>query len=214
MRDPVDHGRRAAGAGGLRGGAARRRTADRAARHRAAPRPRSSSSRATSSSTGWRPRREWAAENADVRIAIMADVEHARAVAGRPEEAGARAEGAQAADGDVDAARGRGRATAGRSRCSPRTRTRARRACRCPTTRTSTTRPAWRPTATRSPPGSASPSEAKRLAEWIQGKEEVHIQAPGTDITLGVAGRTLDPLRAASTTCPTASSSPARSRTR
>jgi aminopeptidase len=32
--------------------------------------------------------------------------------------------------------------------------------------------------------------QVNRLAEWAQGKEEVHITAPGTDITLGVAGRT------------------------
>jgi aminopeptidase len=31
--------------------------------------------------------------------------------------------------------------------------------------------------------------EVSRLAEWIEGKEEVHITAPGTDVTLGVAGR-------------------------
>jgi aminopeptidase len=31
--------------------------------------------------------------------------------------------------------------------------------------------------------------EVKRLAEWMDGKEEVHIQGPGTDIKLGVAGR-------------------------
>jgi aminopeptidase len=31
--------------------------------------------------------------------------------------------------------------------------------------------------------------EVKRLAEWIEGKEEVHVTGPGTDITLGVAGR-------------------------
>ena len=31
--------------------------------------------------------------------------------------------------------------------------------------------------------------EVKRLAEWIEGREEVHITAPGTDIKLGVAGR-------------------------
>jgi aminopeptidase len=31
--------------------------------------------------------------------------------------------------------------------------------------------------------------ECKRLAEWAQGHEEVRITAPGTDITLGVAGR-------------------------
>jgi aminopeptidase len=31
--------------------------------------------------------------------------------------------------------------------------------------------------------------DVRRLTEWIQGKEEVRIQAGGTDITLGVAGR-------------------------
>jgi aminopeptidase len=31
--------------------------------------------------------------------------------------------------------------------------------------------------------------EVKRLAGWIEGKEEVRVTAPGTDITLGVAGR-------------------------
>ncbi|MBA3261891.1 MAG: aminopeptidase [Thermoleophilaceae bacterium] len=31
--------------------------------------------------------------------------------------------------------------------------------------------------------------EVKRLAEWIEGKEEVRVTAPGTDITLGVSGR-------------------------
>jgi aminopeptidase len=35
--------------------------------------------------------------------------------------------------------------------------------------------------------------ETERLAEWIQGKDEVHIQGPGTDIKLGVAGRTWIP---------------------
>jgi aminopeptidase len=35
--------------------------------------------------------------------------------------------------------------------------------------------------------------ETERLAEWIQGKEEVHITAPGTDIKLSVAGRTWIP---------------------
>jgi aminopeptidase len=32
--------------------------------------------------------------------------------------------------------------------------------------------------------------ETKRLAEWIEGREEVHITGPGTDIRLGIAGRT------------------------
>ena len=35
--------------------------------------------------------------------------------------------------------------------------------------------------------------EVKRLAEWMTGKEEVHIQAPGTDFRLNVAGRTFIP---------------------
>jgi aminopeptidase len=35
--------------------------------------------------------------------------------------------------------------------------------------------------------------EVRRLTEWIQGKHEVRIQAEGTDITLGVAGRTWIP---------------------
>ena len=35
--------------------------------------------------------------------------------------------------------------------------------------------------------------QVNHLAEWIEGKEEVRIQASGTDITLGVAGRTWIP---------------------
>jgi aminopeptidase len=35
--------------------------------------------------------------------------------------------------------------------------------------------------------------EVKRLSGWIEGKEEVRITAPGTDISLGVAGRTWIP---------------------
>ena len=32
--------------------------------------------------------------------------------------------------------------------------------------------------------------ETERLRDWIQGREEVRIQAPGTDVRLGIAGRT------------------------
>jgi aminopeptidase len=32
--------------------------------------------------------------------------------------------------------------------------------------------------------------ETRRLAEWMEGKEEIHIEAPGTDLHLNVAGRT------------------------
>jgi aminopeptidase len=35
--------------------------------------------------------------------------------------------------------------------------------------------------------------ETARLAEWIEGHEEVHVTAPGTDITLGIAGRKFIP---------------------
>jgi aminopeptidase len=35
--------------------------------------------------------------------------------------------------------------------------------------------------------------ETERLAEWIQGHEEVRVTAPGTDITLGISGRTFIP---------------------
>jgi aminopeptidase len=35
--------------------------------------------------------------------------------------------------------------------------------------------------------------ECKRLAEWIEGREEVRVTAPGTDIRLGIAGRTFIP---------------------
>ncbi|MEX2194370.1 MAG: aminopeptidase [Thermoleophilaceae bacterium] len=35
--------------------------------------------------------------------------------------------------------------------------------------------------------------EVRRLADWIQGREEVHITGPGTDLRLNVAGRTFIP---------------------
>ncbi|TMM11537.1 MAG: aminopeptidase [Actinobacteria bacterium] len=35
--------------------------------------------------------------------------------------------------------------------------------------------------------------EVKRLTEWMEGKDEVHVKAPGTDIKLGVGGRTFIP---------------------
>jgi aminopeptidase len=35
--------------------------------------------------------------------------------------------------------------------------------------------------------------ETQRLTEWIQGKEEIHITGPGTDVRLNVAGRTWIP---------------------
>jgi aminopeptidase len=36
-------------------------------------------------------------------------------------------------------------------------------------------------------------AETRRLAEWIEGRREVHVTAPGTDIRLGIEGRTFIP---------------------
>ena len=119
--------------------------------------------------------------------------EPARALAGRPRQAGAGAEGAQAADGDVDAALGRGRVPlVAHALPDPRA-TPPRRACRSRSTRTSTTRPAWPPTSEPVTAWERQSDEVKRLADWIQGKEEVHITGRGTDIKLNVAGRTFIP---------------------
>ena len=114
LRDPVHDDRRAARPGRLRGGPARRRPADHAARDRGR---RAGVLRARLSDE----QLDWIPPTADVggRERRRAHRDHgrrkpARALAGRPEEAGARPEGAQAADGDLDAARRRGRATAGR----------------------------------------------------------------------------------------------------
>jgi aminopeptidase len=35
--------------------------------------------------------------------------------------------------------------------------------------------------------------QVRRLADWIQGREEVHVKGPGTDLRVGVAGRTFIP---------------------
>ena len=74
--------------------------------------------------------------------------------------------------------------------------------------------PASPTTATRSPPGSGPPRRPTGSREWIEGHEEVRITGAGTDLTLGIAGPSTSSPATASTTCPTASSSPARSRTR
>ena len=39
----------------------------------------------------------------------------------------------------------------------------------------------------------AAAEETIRLCEWAQGREEVHIQGPGTDLKLAIAGRTFVP---------------------
>ncbi len=93
----------------------------------------------------------------------------ARAVRRRPGQAGARLAGAAQDHGDLDAARRRGRAPLVADAVpDPRLR-RARPACRWPPTSSSSTTPAWRPTPTPSPPGSASPTRSSGSPTWIEG---------------------------------------------
>ena len=61
------------------------------------------------------------------------------------------------------------------------------------TTRTSTTAPAWSTRPTPWTPGPRRQRRPNRLAEWIEGREEVHIKGPGTDVKLNVSGRHFKP---------------------
>ena len=95
------------------------------------------------------PTSEWVAENADARIAIMADVNARELSQTDPKKQARVSARAPGPDGDLDAALGRRRVPLGADAVPhPRVRERGR-ACRCATTRTSTTPPAWRPTASR-----------------------------------------------------------------
>ena len=159
------------------------------------------------------PTSEWVAENADVRIAIMADVNSRELSRHRPEEAGARVEGAQAADGDLDAALGGGRVPLGAD-AVPHARLRER--GRHVAARV-------RGLLLRGLPGDRRRPGHRLAAPVRRG------QAPGR-VDRGQGGGAHHGARAptsrsaspaatgspasASTTCPTASSSPARSRTR
>ena len=138
------------------------------------------------------PPSKWAVENADVRIAIMADANTARALPGRPEEAGAR----PAARKDLMETSMK-RSAAGEYRWALTlfpTHAYASQAgmslseyedfyygaCLATDAEPVT---AWQ----------RQSDEVNRLSEWMTGKEEVHVQAPGTDIKLGVEGRTWIP---------------------
>jgi aminopeptidase len=135
------------------------------------------------------PTAEWAAENADVRIAIMAEA-NPRALSGADPKKQARAQKARKPLMDTTmrrAAEGRYRwaltlfptqayaSEAGMSLARYEDFYYA--ACLAtdgdPVT-------AWR----------RRSDEIKRLAEWVEGKREVHVRAPGTDVRLGVGGRT------------------------
>ena len=56
--------------------------------------------------------------------------------------------------------------------------------------------------------------ETERLAEWIEGHEEVRVDARRGPTSSSASPAASSSPATASTTCPTASSSPARSRTR
>ena len=161
------------------------------------------------------PTPQWAAENADVRIAIMADA-NTRALSQRRPGKQARAQKARKPLMET-------------SDAALRPRARYRWALTLFPTQAYAAEAGHvaervrglllqglpgRPTTIRSPPGSASPTRSTAWPSGSRARRRSTSQAPGTDLKLNVARPHLDPLHRASTTCPTASSSPARSRTR
>ena len=186
----TDRGR-AARAGDLRGGAARRRPADHAAAHERGAA--AFYELASDEQLDWvPPTAEWAVENADVRIAVMATPTRASSRTVDPKKQ-ARPQKARKPLMETSmrrAAEGGYRwsltlfpthayaSEAGMSLAAYEDFYYA--ACLATDADPVT---AWQ----------RQSDEVKRLAEWMQGKEEVHIQARGTDITLGVAGRNFIP---------------------
>lgn len=138
------------------------------------------------------PTSEWAANNADVRIAVMAD-ENARALSQSDPKKQARAQRARKGLMETSmrrSAEGEYRwaltlfpthAYAAEAGMSLREYEDFYYAACLATDGEPVT--AWQ----------RQSDEVKRLTEWAQGKEEVRITGPGTDITLGVAGRTWIP---------------------
>jgi aminopeptidase len=138
------------------------------------------------------PTAQWAAENADVRIAIMADV-NSRELSKADPKKQARAQKARKAIMETSMRR----SAAGEYRWSLTlfpTHAYASEAgmslreyedfyyAACLATDDEPVT-AWR----------RQSDQVKRLAEWIDGREEVRVTAPGTDVTLGVAGRSWIP---------------------
>lgn len=134
------------------------------------------------------PPAEWAAEQADVRIAVMAEA-NPRALSGADPAKQARAQRARRRIMETSLRR----AAAGEHRWS---------LTLFPTHayagEAGMSLPAYEDffygacLATDGDPVTAwkrQSDEVLRLTEWIEGREEVHVTAPGTDIRLGVAGR-------------------------
>jgi aminopeptidase len=138
------------------------------------------------------PTAQWAAENADVRIAIMADA-NARELSQADPKKQARAQKARKPLMETSMRR----AAAGEYRWSLTlfpTHAYASEAGMSLSQYEDFYYAAC--LATDSEPVTAwerQSDEVKRLTEWIQGREEVHITGPGTDVKLNVSGRTFIP---------------------
>ena len=139
------------------------------------------------------PPAEWAAENADVRIADDGRGQHARPHAGGPEEAGPGAEGAPAPDGDLDAPLGGRRVPLG-AHALPDPRLRKRGGDVAHRLRGLLLHGLSRHRL-RSPDRVAAPV-GRGASAWPTGwraRRRCTSRRPGTDIKLGVAGRTWIP---------------------
>ena len=138
------------------------------------------------------PTAQWAAENADVRIAIMADV-NARELSKADPKKQARAQKARKPIMETSMRRSAAgeyrwaltlfptHAYASEAGMSLRDYEDFYYAACLATDDEPVT--AWR----------RQSDQVKRLAEWIDGREEVRVKAPGTEVTLGVAGRSWIP---------------------
>jgi aminopeptidase len=138
------------------------------------------------------PTAEWAAENADVRIVIMADL-NARELSGADPSKQARAQKARKALMETSMRRSAAgeyrwaltlfptHGYAAEAGMSLREYEDFYYAACLATDGDPVT--AWERQA----------DDVRRLADWIQGREEVRVSATGTDLTLGVAGRTWIP---------------------
>ena len=117
--------------------------------------------------------------------------EHTRALPGAARAPGGAPGGDPEADEAGDGAERRGQLPLGAHPVpDPRVRIRGR-DVPAPPSRTSTTAPAWRPTTIPVGAWARTSEETKRLADWIQGRSEVHVTGEGTDLRLGIEGRDL-----------------------
>ena len=131
----------------------------------------------------------WAAEEADCRIAIWADTNTRELSKVPPERQTLRRAATRELMQTMMQRSSDGRAPLGRDDVPDQRPRRRRRDEPRATSRTSTTAPAWPTTPTRSGAWKRASEECHRLAEWIEGREEVRIVAEGTDLRLGIAGR-------------------------